>query len=156
MSSYDDAMTVMAELFSKDCAFALATVNGDMPCVRMVDTYYEDGAFYVVTHAQSAKAKELAANEHAALCGQAYRFDGVARSIGHPLDPQNDALRDKLINAFAPWYFKHNNELDEAMCYLRIELRHGFFYKDGTGYSVDFANRTAETFPFVFDVVLPA
>lgn len=121
----------------------------------MIDTYYEDGAFYVVTHGQSAKAKELAANENAALCSQAYRFDGVARSIGHPLDPQNATLRDKLTHAFAPWYFKHNNEQDEAMCYLRIELRRGFFYKDGTGYSVDFANGTAETFPFTFDVVLP-
>ena len=155
MSAYDDAMKVMSELFSKDCIFALATVSGGKPCVRMIDTYYEDGAFYVVTHALSAKAKELAANEHAALCSQGYRFDGVARSIGHPLDPQNAALRDKLTCAFAPWYFKHNNEQDEAMCYLRIELRHGFFYKDGTGYSVDFLNRTAEAFPFTFDVALP-
>ncbi len=148
-------MPIMVELFSKDCVFALATVNGNKPSVRMIDTYYEDGAFYVVTYARSAKVKELEANEKVALCSQAYRFNGIARNIGHPLAPENSAIRKKLIRVFEPWYFKHNNEKDEAMCYVKIELQHGFFHKDGTGYSVDFKNNKADAFPFLFDIVIP-
>jgi Pyridoxamine 5''-phosphate oxidase. len=155
MDDYAAAMAVMAELFSKDCAFALATVSGNRPSVRMVDTYYEDGAFYVVTYGSSAKVKALKTNENAALCKQAYRFEGAARNIGHPLAPENSGIREKLIRAFEPWYFKHNDERDAAMCYIKIELQGGFFYKAGTGYKVDFMNNTVETFPFTFDVVLP-
>ncbi|GEP66171.1 hypothetical protein CBE01nite_39390 [Clostridium beijerinckii] len=39
------------------------------------------------------------------------------------------------------------------MCYVKIELKNGFFYKDGTGYKVDFENRQAEEFPFTFHIV---
>lgn len=155
MGDLATALTVMDELFTKDCIFALATISGNRPCVRMIDTYYYDGAFYLVTYAESAKVKELEANENVALCNMAYRFDGAARNIGHPLRPENAALRDKLIAAFEPWYFKHNNEADEGMCYVRIDLEHGFFYKDGTGYNVDFIEGSVETFPFTFDIVLP-
>ena len=34
-----------------------------------------------------------------------------------------------------------NNENDKNMCYIKIDLSHGFFYKDGTGYDVDFINK---------------
>lgn len=155
MDHYEAAMAVMTELFGKDCFFSLATVHENKPAVRVVDTYYEDGAFYIVTYGSSAKVKELQANDNVALCSQLVRFEGVACNIGHPLAPENSGIREKLIQVFAPWYFKHNDEKDPAMCYVKIELRNGFFYKDGTGYKVDFLNRTAETFPFVFDVVAP-
>lgn len=39
------------------------------------------------------------------------------------------SLIEKLISAFKPWYFKHNNENDENMCYIKIELTNGFFIK---------------------------
>ena len=59
-----------------------------------------------------------------------------------------------MIKAFEPWYFAHNNENDENMCYVKIILKQGFFYKDGTGFKVDFENRKAEEFPFTFDIVV--
>lgn len=90
----ETAMAIMAELFSKDCVFALATTSGNKPSVRMIDTYYEDGAFYVVTYAHSAKVKELEANEKVALCNQAYRFDGTTHNMGHPLKSENSAIRE--------------------------------------------------------------
>lgn len=97
MSDLETAMIVMTELFSKDCVFALATSNENKPSVRMIDTYYKDGAFYAVTYANSEKVKELETNEKVALCNQAYRFDGIACNIGHPLKSENSAIREKLI-----------------------------------------------------------
>ena len=44
---------IMIERFEKDNIIALATVENGMPCVRNVDAYYEDGAFYVITYALS-------------------------------------------------------------------------------------------------------
>ena len=56
------------------------------------------------------------------------------------------------MDTFSSWYFKHNNENDKNMCYIKIDLSHGFFYKDGTGYDVDFINKQATEFPFTFDI----
>ncbi len=73
--------------------------------------------------------------------------------LGHPLKDENKIIRSKLIEVFSPWYFEHNDETDENMCYVKIEPDSGFFYKDGTGYKVDFNSKTAEEFPFEFDIV---
>ncbi len=154
MMVYEKSLVVLNELFGRDCQFALATSKADVPSVRVVDTFYDDGAFYIVTHARSQKAMEIRANERVALCDKLYRFSGTARSVGHPLLHENSRIRSKLIRAFEPWYFKHNDENDTDMCYIRIEPDTGFFYKDGTGYQVDFRQKTAEEVPFVFDTVL--
>ena len=152
MSTYDQSLHVMNDLFANDCQFSLATANGSVPSVRIVDTFYDDGAFYVVAHASTQKVKEITVNENAALCHNLYRFSSKAQNIGHPLLPQNADIRAKLTKAFASWYFKHNNEQDKKMCYIRIALTSGFFYKDGTGYAVDFAQQSADIFPFEFGI----
>lgn len=75
-------------------------------------------------------------------------FEGIAVDIGHPLREENQKIREKLTEAFHDWYFVHNNEDDENMCYLKIEPKAGFFHQDGVGYRVDFLQKTAESFPF--------
>ncbi len=74
MNTYDQSLQVMNDLFAKDCQFSLATVNGSVPSVRIVDTFYDDGAFYVIAHASTQKVKEITANENVALCHNLYRF----------------------------------------------------------------------------------
>ena len=68
MSNWEDSLQVMEELFAKDCQFALATVKDNVPSVRVVDTFYDDGAFYIVTYSKSQKAQEIASNENVSLC----------------------------------------------------------------------------------------
>jgi general stress protein 26 len=153
MSTYEEAMQVMSELFAKDYQFAMATVKGDTPSVRFVDTFYDEGAFYLVTYSSSQKVQELNENSQVALCNNLYRFDGEAYNLGHPLLPANREIREKLIEVFEPWYFIHNNENDENMCYIRIELNKGFFCKGGVGYKLSFKSKEAEQFPFNPDIV---
>ncbi|NMF07788.1 pyridoxamine 5'-phosphate oxidase family protein [Clostridium beijerinckii] len=153
MTEYENSLNILEVLFAKDYQFALATSNDNIPSVRFVDTFYDNGAFYIVSYAKSQKAQEIEKNNKISMCSKLYRFTGIAHNIGHPLLEKNYVIREKLIKAFEPWYFKHNNENDENMCYIKIELKNGFFYKDGTGYKVDFENRQAEEFPFTFDIV---
>ncbi|KNY25312.1 pyridoxamine 5'-phosphate oxidase [Pseudobacteroides cellulosolvens] len=152
MSTYEKSLEILSELFSKDYQFALATSNENVPSVRFIDTYYEDCAFYIVTYEKSQKVIEMHGNKKVALCNKLYRFSGTAYILGHPLKDENKNIRSKLIEVFSSWYFKHNNENDENMCYIKIQLDSGFFYKDGIGYKVDFHAKTAEEFPFEFDV----
>ena len=153
MDTFKKSLEVLQQLFTRDDQFALATVNQNVPSLRIVDTYYTEGAFYIVTYAKSQKVMEIESNKNVALCKGLYRFDGEAYNIGHPLRAENKSIREQLIKAFEPWYFKHNNEDDENMCYIKVILQHGFYYKDGTGYKVDFINQTAKVFPFEMDIV---
>lgn len=153
MNVYEEGLGVLETLFAKDYQFALATSNDNIPAVRFIDTFYDNGAFYIVTYGKSQKVKEIENNPVVALSKDLYHFTGIARNIGHPLSKQNLKIREKLIKIFEPWYFAHNNENDENLCYIRVDLKNGLFYKDGTGYKVDFDSKTAEKFPFVFDII---
>jgi general stress protein 26 len=132
----------------------LATVKDNKPSNRVVDTYYEDGVFWVVTYGLSNKVKAIEENCNVALCNNFYSFKGSAFNVGHPLKEENKKIRERLIKEFEPWYFAHNNENDENMCYVKIVLTEGFFHKDGQGYKVDFTNKKAEEFPFAPDAEL--
>lgn len=154
MNTYEKSLNVLKELFAKDYQFALATSSDNIPSVRFVDTFYDDGAFYIVTYAKSQKVQEIEKNSEVSMCNNLYRFSGTAYNIGHPLCEKNHGIREELIKVFDPWYFAHNDENDENMCYIKIELKQGFFYKDGTGYKVDFTDKKAEEFPFVSDIVM--
>lgn len=148
MITYDKSLEILKELFGRDYTFVLATAQNNIPSQRVVDTYYSNGAFWIVTYALSNKVKEISANPHVSLCNTFHGFSGKAYYMGHPLNEDNKEIRQKLIKAFEPWYFAHNNEADENMCYLKIEPEQGFFHKDGTGYKVNFLDNTAEEFPF--------
>lgn len=50
---------VMDERFGKDNVISLATSAENVPYVRCVNAYYEDGAFYIITYALSNKMKQM-------------------------------------------------------------------------------------------------
>lgn len=154
MDSFEKSMMVCSDLFGRDFQFILATVKGKRPFLRAVDTYYENGEFWIVTHARSNKVRHIEENPNVALCNNFYSFQGNAVNAGHPLIEANQKIREKLIKEFEPWYFAHNNEKDENMCYIKIVLNEGFFYKEGKGYKVDFNQKTAKEFPFEPNVVI--
>jgi uncharacterized pyridoxamine 5'-phosphate oxidase family protein len=154
MDTYEEALKLMEELFARDYQFALSTCSGDKPSVRFIDTYYKDGSFWVVTYRKSRKVKDILQNPNVELCYKLFRFSGKAYDMGHPLKEENLEIRKELIKVFEPWYFAHNDENDENMCYVRIDLESGFFYKDGKAYAVDFINKTSRVFPFEVDIVI--
>ncbi len=155
MTAYENAIDIMKDLFGRDYQFALSTAKDNIPSSRYVDTYFDGESFYIVTYRLSQKAFEIAANPNVSLCcDKMHSFSGSAKHIGHPLDSKNAAIRSILINAFEPWYFKHNNEADENMCYIKTKPTTGFFHKDGTGYRINFIEKSVMVFPFTFDTML--
>ncbi|MDD3383899.1 MAG: pyridoxamine 5'-phosphate oxidase family protein [Bacilli bacterium] len=154
MDLYNKSLSVLKELFARDYQFSLATSKNDVPSIRVVDAYYEDESFWIVTYGDSKKVSEITGNPNVALCHNLFSFKGKAYNVGHPLEKENLAIREKLIKVFEKWYFHHNNESNNKTCYIRIGLTSGFFYKDGIGYKVDFINKSVETFPFESEVVI--
>jgi len=54
-----EAEQIMIERFGKDTLIALATTENEVPYVRYVNAYYENGAFYIITYALSNKIKHI-------------------------------------------------------------------------------------------------
>ncbi|MDC0558950.1 pyridoxamine 5'-phosphate oxidase family protein [Candidatus Izimaplasma bacterium] len=150
---YNSAIAVLDELFGKDMTLAFATIDGDKPDVRFVDTYFHNDSFYIVAYSMTNKAKQIAGNKNVSLCYRLHRFEGECFNIGHPLKVENKGIREKLVNAFAPWYFEHNNEGDERMCYLQVKLTKGFTYLNEVGYKIDFNKNEAIESTFKMEII---
>ncbi len=131
---------LMDEKFGFDNLISLATTDGDTPFVRTVDSYYENGAFYTVTHALTKKMKQIEKNPKVAVCSNDWFCGhGIGENIGHICDEKNAELASKLRAVFAEWYKNgHTNENDPNTCILKIRLTDAVLYSEGKKYDINF------------------
>ena len=133
------ALEIMEQRFGCDALIALATTAGEVPFVRAVNSCYEDGSFYVITHAGSRKMRQLEQNPRAAICGDWCSGHALGESLGWLRLPENAELADKLRAVFAEWYDNgHVDESDENTVILRLRLTDGTLADHGTWYQIDF------------------
>ncbi len=130
---------IMEERFGCDTLLSLATVEDGRPYVRIVDSYYEEGSFYVITYALSNKMRHIAEHPEVAVCGEWFSGHGKAENMGHILKEENREIADKLRVVFAEWYDNgHTDENDPNTCILRIRLTDASLADHGTWYEIDF------------------
>lgn len=147
MSRYDEAMAILVERFGKDNLIAIATTDGECIYNRMVDAFYDDGAFYVSTYALSNKMRQIEGHPDVAICAvDWFSGHGIGRNLGWVLDPENAEIRGKLREAFSAWYDHANNEQDKNCCILEIRMTDGMLIKDhhAVRYQIDFADKSAK------------
>ena len=145
MQKYESAIKIMVERFEKDSLIAIATTDSERLYNRIVDAYYENGAFYVSTYALSNKMKQIQANSEVAICAiDWFSGHGVGKNLGWVLEPQNAEIRSKIRKAFV-WYDDVTDEQDKNCCILEIRLTDGMLIKDhhAIRYQIDFANKSA-------------
>jgi general stress protein 26 len=136
------ALSLIDKRFGSDTLLSLATINGNHPAVRIVNSYYEHGAFYVVTYVLSNKMKQIGANPTVAICGEWFTANGIGENLGWVCDEKNAGIMGKLRTAFAEWYDNgHIDENDPNTCLLRIRLTDGVLFHQGTRYDIDFTER---------------
>lgn len=68
--NYKKTEAILLECFGCDSVIALSTAVDNKPYVRFVNAFYEDGAFYVLTHALSGKMKQTEKNPVVAISGE--------------------------------------------------------------------------------------
>ena len=73
---------ILTERFGKDSLIALATADQNMPYVRTVDAFYENGSFFVLTHELSNKMKQIRNNPVIAISGDWFTARGKGVSLG--------------------------------------------------------------------------
>ncbi len=137
----EKAKEIMDERFGRDTLIALATVCGDIPNVRTVNGYYEDGAFYVITYALSNKMKQIEKNPNVAISGDWFTAHGKGEDLGWFCKNENKEIADKLRVVFGEWIGNGHNDFDDTnTCILCVRLTDGVLFSHGTRYDIDFSN----------------
>ncbi len=136
-----ESKKILNERFGKDNIIALATVDADVPYVRNVNAFYEEGAFYIITYALSNKMNQITQNPTVAIAGDWFTAHGKGINLGYFGKPENKDIAEKLKKAFHTWIDNgHNNFDDENTCILCIQLTDGILFSHGTRYDIDFTN----------------
>lgn len=131
----EEVEKIMTERFGKDTIIALATVENEIPYVRYVNAYYDNGAFYIITYALSNKMKHIENNPALAIAGEWFTAHGKGINLGYFGKADNHVIAEKLKNAFAEWIDNgHNNFDDEDTIILCVELTSGLLLSHGTRY----------------------
>ena len=130
-----DVEKIMIERFGKDTVIALATAEQEVPYVRNVNAYYEDGSFYIITYALTNKIKQIEENPNVATAGDWFTAHGKGKNLGYFGKEENRIIAEKLKVVFAEWIDNgHNNFDDENTIILCVELTDGLLLSHGTRY----------------------
>ena len=130
-----EAEKIMTERFEKDTVIALATVEQEVPYVRKVNAYYEDGSFYIITYALSNKIKQIEKNPNVAIAGEWFTAHGKGKNLGYFGKEENRTIAEKLKIVFAQWIDNgHNDFDDENTIILCVELTDGLLLSHGRRY----------------------
>lgn len=130
---------IMLERFGKDCLISLATTENNIPYVRTVNSFYENGAFFVLTYGLSGKMKQIGKNPVVAISGDWFTAHGNGLNLGWFGKKENAEIAEKMKVVFAEWIDNgHNNFEDVNTCILKIELTQGVLLSHGTRYEIDF------------------
>lgn len=130
---------VLIERFGGDSIIALATAENDIPYVRSVDAFYENGAFYVLTYALSGKMQQIRKNPVVAVSGEWFTAHGKGVDLGWFGSGENKSIAEKMRVVFSEWIDNgHNDFEDRNTCILRIELTDGVLFSMGKRYDIDF------------------
>lgn len=128
---------IMLERFGGDAVIALSTLEETTPYVRFVNAHYENGAFYVITHALSNKMRQIRRNPVVAIAGEWFTAHGHAESLGWFGKTENHAIAENLKTAFSAWIDNgHNDFTDPNTIILRIVLTDGVLLSHGVRYDL--------------------
>ena len=154
MNYFNEAVSVMKELYGRDVAMSLATVNDDKPNIRVVNAYFKEDTFYITTYTLSHKMKEIVKNPYVALNHNLFVAHGMGKNIGNPLEEGNKNLREELKQVFCAFYDKHVCEEDPNTCILKIDLADALLFANNYKYLIDFNQKTATREDFVVDIIV--
>lgn len=136
-----NALKILDERFGHDTNLSVATMDGDKISVRIVNSYYADGSFYIITYALSNKIKQIEKNPTVGVCGEWFSAHGIGINSGWVKDEKNKNNMATLRNVFSQWYSNgHTNEDDTNTCLLQIKLTDAVLFSHGTRYDLDFTD----------------
>jgi len=144
---YEKMQKILKKEFGKHRKMYLATSFKGLPKAKIVNTFYCDNSFYIITNNSSDVVKEINKNELVSLCTTAsfHKFVGKGVLIGHPLNESNKGVRNLFIHDEPNWY----DESDSELCLVQVKLDTVFTYANKIGYNFNFETNELESFRFI-------
>jgi len=132
-------MAILKERYQYDTILLIATAKDNVPTLRSVDTFYFEGAFWIVSDRNNRYVQEITNNENVMISdGGHNRFWCRAHMIGHPLEASNRNIRAVYKTVFHHWYDEVNNEDSPSLCYIKAVPYKGYLHQNKQGYTFDF------------------
>lgn len=141
---YKRALEVMTENFSSVTEMCLATSSNNVVSARDLNAYYRDGKMYVLSKLGNTLMRDIQVNPNVGLCHGSHNMQGVARTLGHPLDAKNAAIRKVMKREFSLNYDEYVTEENPDMRIVEITLTHAETYTHFHRYEIDYVNEIAE------------
>lgn len=141
---YERGLEVMQENFGHIVEMSLGSAADGEVAVRDVNAYYVDGKIYVLSKVTNTLMRHISKCASVGLCRGSHNMQGVARSLGHPLDKANSELRKQLKKEFSLNYDEYVAESNPDMRIVEITLTKAETYTRFHRYTIDFANKSAE------------
>lgn len=138
------ALGVMEENFGHVTEVSLASAADGEVAVRDVNAYYVDGKMYVLSKTSNTFMHHIAKCNKVGLCHGSHNMQGLARSLGHPLDESNAELRKKLKKEFSLNYGEYVTESNPEMRIVEITITKAETFTRHHMYTIDFVNKCAE------------
>lgn len=140
---YARALEVMEENFGHMTIMSLGTCSNNSVAVRDLHAYYENGKMYLLGKTDNTLMHDIAINPNVGMCHSAHNMQGVAKSLGHPLEAQNADLRKRLKREFSLNYDEYVTEDNPNMRIIEITLVRAETYTRYHRYEINFADGTA-------------
>ena len=137
------AKEVMQENFGHVMEMCLASCVDNNVTVRALNTYYNDGKFYVLSKASNSLIHDIATNPRVGLCYGSHNIYGTARSLGHPLEAKNASLRKLLKKQFSLNYGEYVDENNPEMRIVEVAVTNAETYTRYHRYEIAFVKREA-------------
>ena len=141
---YTRGLEVMEENFGHVVEMSLGSAADGEVEVRDVNAYYIDGKMYVLSKVNNKLMRHISKCPNVGLCHGPHKMQGVARSLGHPLDAANIELRKQLKKEFSLNYDEYVTESNPDMRIVEIAITRAETFTRYHRYHVDFVNKCAE------------
>ena len=141
---YERALQVLEENFGHVVEMSVASAANGEVAVRDVNTFYRDGKFYILGKTGNTLYKQIEQCPSVGLCHGPHNMQGLARILGHPLDPQNAALRKMLKREFSMNYNDYVTESNPDMRIVEITVTKAETYTRFHRYEIDLQRHTAD------------
>ena len=146
---YTRALEVMEENFGHLVEMSLASAANGEVAVRDVHAYYHDGKMYVLSKIGNKFMRHIAVCANVGLCHGSHSMQGIASSLGHPCDAQNEEIRSRLKKQFSLNYTDYVTESNPDMRIVEITLTKADTFTRYHHYAIDFVAQTAERYDTV-------
>lgn len=140
---FNRAKEVMRENFGHVVEMCLASCADNNVSVRDLNAFYDNGKIYVLSKANNSLMRDIAVNPRVGLCHGAHKIYGMAKSLGHPLEEHNAALRKMLKKQFSLNYDEYVSEHNPEMRIVEITVTTAQTYTRYHYYEIDFTANEA-------------